>query len=808
MYVIFDLETTGRSRYTSEIIELAAIILDSSGIQVEDGSFVQFIKPTTPIPSYITTITSISNQDVKDAKGFAKVGESFIQFMTTHAEESETAVEHIVFVGHNSRAFDVPILIRQLDDYQLTNMLIGNARFGWGLDTMKIAREAIKVDTSIGVPTNFQLPILYQFVVGSPPATSHRALADVQATAAIFRFQPFWEHRKKWVFAFSDLPGRVQLRNVQEQVVLPPQSQHADDDSSASYSSSSSSSDDEDENDVAQGDVWTMGDYYPQQPTPMEEFNRYTSLPTRSVKHRLGVLCHPLSINTPIRAWRKIFTKAILDSIVKYTNDYGCVHAKRWSDVSKVDLESFIAVLFVSGIQKRKDKPSNWFSTDHMLESPVIKRIMTGRKFFTMLRYLHCCPVENQNASAPDYNPSYKISELKDALEDRFLKLFEPGQQLSLDETLIRAFGRIKFKVRLITKAARYGIKLYVVTDAVTAFVLKVIIYTGTSTYAASIGEPDAIEKKKTVQIVENLLEPYAGSHRTVYVDRFYTSVDLMKALAEKELYITGTMLATRIPLQMRLAKTSAEYKNMKRGDVIKRKIRFTIDGNRRCEGGLVCWKDRNIVYCLSNDTNNVEVDECTRRGDGGLVRIPRPISIANYNKFMGGVDLADMKRLHCSSLIMGQNRWWLKIFFYLLDIGTSNALVLHNEFLKQEAATNSKDYTPMNIVEFKKQLVEELVGRSVVGNMEKSDDQDPHLHIAVRIQGAYGRAKCANCALMSRSRRTRYQCAICGVPLCVMGSGKINESDCFTMAHESEARRDLVLKKYFAMQQPNNKQK
>ena len=83
-----------------------------------------------------------------------------------------------------------------------------------------------------------------------------------------------------------------------------------------------------------------MGNYYPQQPSPMEEFNQDTSLPTQSVKHRLGALCHPLSINAPIRVWRKIFTKAILDSIVNYTNYYRCVHAKRWSDISKVDLES------------------------------------------------------------------------------------------------------------------------------------------------------------------------------------------------------------------------------------------------------------------------------------------------------------------------------------------------------------------------------------------------------------------------------------------------------------------------------------
>ena len=67
-----------------------------------------------------------------------------------------------------------------------------------------------------------------------------------------------------------------------------------------------------------------------------------------------------------------------------------------------------------------------------------------------------------------DYDPAYKVAEMKNYLENRYNVLFIPGQQLSLDETLIRAFGRIEFKVRIVTKAARYGIKWYVITDAVT----------------------------------------------------------------------------------------------------------------------------------------------------------------------------------------------------------------------------------------------------------------------------------------------------------------------------------------------------
>jgi len=92
----------------------------------------------------------------------------------------------------------------------------------------------------------------------------------------------------------------------------------------------------------------------------------------------------------------------------------------------------------------------------------------------------------------------------------------------------------------------------------------------------------------------------------------------------------------------------------MKRGDLKVARVKYVVNGERRGEAGLACWKDRNMVYCLSNDTNNHEMDECSRRGEGGIIRISRPKSIANYNRYMGGVDVADMRRLHCNSTIMG----------------------------------------------------------------------------------------------------------------------------------------------------------
>jgi DNA polymerase III epsilon subunit-like protein len=117
LYVVFDLETTGRIRQRDEIIELAAAILDPSGIPIEDANFSEFIKPRLQfIPTTITAITKITYDMVKDAEPFRIVAESFIAFMKEHANTYSTTegvpVEHLLLVRHNSKSFDVPFFVK------------------------------------------------------------------------------------------------------------------------------------------------------------------------------------------------------------------------------------------------------------------------------------------------------------------------------------------------------------------------------------------------------------------------------------------------------------------------------------------------------------------------------------------------------------------------------------------------------------------------------------------------------------------------------------------------------------------------
>ena len=384
--------------------------------------------------------------------------------------------------------------------------------------------------------------------------------------------------------------------------------------------------------------------------------------------------CSRNTVNSPLKAWRHLWKNSLLDNIVQYSNEYGTSKSTRFVPFSRKDLTDFFCILFIASVQKRKDKPSNWFSDDPLLECTAIKRIMNKTEFQNIMRFLHCCPLNaGGDPKSPEYDPSYKIKEVKETLEKYFNSSFIPGQALSLDETLIRAFGRIKFKVRIISKSARYGIKLYVLTDAETAFVLRIIVYTGKTTYT-----DDNKDVKKTVQIVRNLCDSYTGTFRTVYIDRFYTSIDVMKELDKMDLFITGTCMTNRVPKELQIANSSRESKNMNRGDHTFHKYTYVDSDDKVHEYGLTVWKDSKMVYLLSNTWNNNDVTTCKRRSTDGLITVTRPVVVEKYNTYMGGVDVADQRRLHCNSTIMGQNRWWLKLFFYLLDVGTANAMILY----------------------------------------------------------------------------------------------------------------------------------
>jgi DNA polymerase III epsilon subunit-like protein len=773
LYFVFDLETTGFVPSRDEIIEIAGYFLGPDKVLIENGVYESLIHPNNKLKESITAITGLTNEMLIGKPSFELVAKDLIGFIhnikSSFEEENNVPIEYVILVAHNGKRFDIPFLFHH---FEANRIEIPSYLDTFALDTMHLASRSIAATPGADVPINYKLKSLYSYVTGGMLLNAHRASSDARATVTVLQHALFWDNRGDHMFLVRT-DDNLLLNNEYD-------SDEVDDQDDASSVESEHNSNetevetvDENEENLEvingnSGDRWIRNGTFDPSVDSIGTFD----IP------RLGLRVSPSIVNTPIRSWRQIFTNHLLNTIVKYTNEYGELNCKSWVPIDTDDLTDFISVLFLMSIQKRKDKPSNWFSDDPFLECPQAKRIMSGKQFAKMLRYLHCCPVTPPEGA---YDPIYKVSELMDYILKRSQVMFEPGKNLSLDETLIRTFGRIKFKVRIISKSARYGIKIYVVTDASTAYVLNMIVYTGKDMNDFDDGS------KKTVSIVKKLLEKYVNTYRHVYVDRFYTSFDLLTSLASDGIKLTGTVMSNRLPIGLRIPKNSKTFKEMNRGDAFRFKLVYKDGNDDERTAGLVAWKDSSMVYCLSNGCDNFTFDCCRRRSSNGPIDIPRPTVIGDYNVNMGGVDLADFRRLQCNSTIMGQKRWWLKLFFYLLDVGTSNALVLYNQA--------RPTHPPINIAEFKKLIVEHFVGNRIMAPAMTHQVKE---HIAVRSENS-SRLSCAYCSLHGTNSRTRFVCQACHAPLCCLGSGK-SASDCFAKAHVSQDMLGLVLERAKAM--------
>jgi DNA polymerase III subunit epsilon len=104
IYIVFDLETTGFSPECNYIIDIACEMVTVGGNIIPDSKYSSLVKPPTPIPRLITTLTSIIYGMVHSRKDFNVIGNELFKFIkhqiTNYEHGREEAVEHIVFVTH------------------------------------------------------------------------------------------------------------------------------------------------------------------------------------------------------------------------------------------------------------------------------------------------------------------------------------------------------------------------------------------------------------------------------------------------------------------------------------------------------------------------------------------------------------------------------------------------------------------------------------------------------------------------------------------------------------------------------------
>ncbi len=158
-FVVFDLETTGTQTPSGRITEIGAYRVHS-GVVAE--KFETLINPQIPIPQFITGLTGISDEMVRDAPVFAEIAHEFLTF-----------IGDSILVAHNS-GFDMRFLnfeiSRVFDGYRMANPC---------LCTVQLSRKLLPNIV------NHKLKTVAEYY-SIDLTNHHRASADAYATAHIF----------------------------------------------------------------------------------------------------------------------------------------------------------------------------------------------------------------------------------------------------------------------------------------------------------------------------------------------------------------------------------------------------------------------------------------------------------------------------------------------------------------------------------------------------------------------------------------------------------------------------------------------
>lgn len=451
----------------------------------------------------------------------------------------------------------------------------------------------------------------------------------------------------------------------------------------------------------------------------------------------------------------------MLDLVVAQTNLYAAQeraknpdkHRMPWHAVDKDEIRTFISFILAMGLVNKPTIHSYW-STDEILQTPLFKNCMSRNPFTQILRHIHFVNNTQLIPRGQDgYDKLGKIRPFLELIRNRFQRVYAPSRNLSVDETLVKFKGRLSWRQYMRDKPARFGLNEFTLADSENGYVLDINVYTGKECGQDSKGLPQ--------RVVLKLVEPFYRLGYNIFMDNYYTSVELFEKLCDHGLQACGTCREDRIGLPRDVTKsTSATVKRMKRGEAI-----FRQKHHLTC----VTWKDRKPVTILTTLPATEEMGVAERSVREANVWQRRdfacPIPVQQYNSHMG-VDVVDQRTTAYARLMKGWT-WYLKLFYHFLEVSVLNAYLVY---------CKGKDQPDLSMMDFRILVIRVLHGgRSYKITPTAAAPQISRLnlslgHFPVKVDKRYA------CKVHLQRVLTSYKWGLCGVHMC--------PSPCFEKCH------------------------
>ena len=431
---------------------------------------------------------------------------------------------------------------------------------------------------------------------------------------------------------------------------------------------------------------------------------------------------------------------ALIDTFVTRTNEYATSRqARGWVPATAEEMWRYLAVRIRQGIVDLPDLHHYW---QPGYRDSYCTQMMTRDRFLALHRHFHISPPVDR---AVKQTVVEKTADFYNQCQALFKQYYVPGQNLAIDETMVRFEGRSDWITVIRNKPTPVGFKIW--TVASDGYVLNFRIYRGKG----------GIERSQTVlhHVVLDLVQHWQGLHRRLYFDNLFTSPALCDALLQIGIRSCGTCRRNRKDLPATVREGGPQ---LQKGEV------------RVWQRGQLCcmvWHDKQPVLML---TTHRRADAVTHiPANSGRPAITRPTVAVDYNYNKSHVDRIDQLR---SYYIVQRRtvRTWPALAWWLLDTCISNAYKL---WCLEGGAKHGQ-------LHFREQLLAQI---AAAYPFQRTHVQQ---HVpAVSRARAHGhwpkhtteRGTCVHCTHGRAGRRTsRYVCELCGVHLCI--------DDCFKQYH------------------------
>lgn len=268
------------------------------------------------------------------------------------------------------------------------------------------------------------------------------------------------------------------------------------------------------------------------------------------------------------------------------------------------------------------------------------------------------------------------------------------------------------------SKPAKYGIKVWTITDAENALCLNQIVYIGRQS-----------DRPHTPSnVVLDLVAPLKLKGRVITTDNWFTSLDLLRELKKYDIGLVGTVRRNKRFIPPEFLESD-------------RKRRPPCIAGYQEDVTLISYleeKKKRPVLCLSSIHKKVESDEGTK-----------PNIVSYYNRTKGGVDSLD-QRVNFYTVRRRCRRWPTVLFYNSVDVSLYNGYIVYKEKFKEDITR--RDYN----IRLSKQLIYE--------NKEVFEE-NPAIEEPNSICNC--RDYCTLCKTQKKYVKSRVSCSKCNSYIC-----------------------------------------